>query len=134
MERRRTLEYGVLLLGFIAVLCSPGCRFGYEYDYVIRGTVKSASDSRPLVGVRVVLNAWSSTTQITPVVTGNDGSFTLPFTVEDAAFAHDRMPRWSLTLSKAGQFDEVIDISPVRKPESTEAVNQIAVAAYMRER
>jgi len=78
MERRRTLEYGLLLLGFLAVLCSPGCQFGYEYDYVIRGTVKSASDGRPLVGVRGVLNAWSSTTQMTPVTTGNDGSFTLP--------------------------------------------------------
>jgi hypothetical protein len=116
------------------VLCSPGCQFGYEYDYVIRGTVKSASDGRPLVGVRGVLNAWSSTTQMTPVTTGNDGSFTLPFTVEVAALAHDRMPKWSLTLTKAGRVDEVIDISPVRKPVSTEAVNQIAVAAYLRER
>lgn len=61
-----------------------------------------------------------------------DGKLFHSFRAADIAFMHDGLPEWSLTLSREGYHDEVIDISPRRKPNAGNVPTQLAVVAYMR--
>ena len=107
-----------LFCGALSACCMAGCQ--YEYDYEVRGTLKDCSGGSPLAGVRVTLGASALFVKPNRPVTGVDGRFLLQFSVSDGEFVSGEMPHWSLTLSKEGYADEVVDISPSREPESAQ--------------
>jgi hypothetical protein len=130
MALRSVRVRGAVLCAVLAASSLQGCQLAYDYE--VRGRVKSASDGAPLAGVRITLEAGSLFATTSPAMTATDGTFSLRFTVSDGAFGPVAMPKWSLTLAKEGYFDELIDISPTKEPESAKITNQIFVVAYMR--
>ncbi len=114
----RMVAVGVILVTLgIAVGLMPGCSQCYIYD--LRVVVQNATDARPLPGVGVEIQGHLTFDRDqSPPVTAADGVFTASCRVSDVHFLGDKLPTWLLVLSKDGYQDEVIEISPTRKPDS----------------
>jgi hypothetical protein len=133
-RQARAVAVGVafVLLG-VAVGLMPGCQRSYPYD--LRVVVRDAADARPLFGVRVEIQGHLYLDRDPgPPVTVPDGTFAASCSAPDFQFVGDNLPTWSLVLSKDGYHDEIIDISPARRPGSGPAENRIVVVAYLRPR
>jgi hypothetical protein len=116
--------------GLLLVYAVSGC--SYSYPFEMSGVVKDAASGAPLAGVSVTLEAGlCSSDNPFPVVTQPDGTFSANFRVYDGDFMGNRLPKWSLTLSREGYADLTIDVSPKQIPESTTKPTPIKVAARM---
>lgn len=129
MDRRSPHLSVAVLCGALAACCLPGCQ--YAYDYEVRGVLKECSGGVALAGARVNLEGSGILVKPTYAMTGDDGGFSLRFRIRDSEFSPGQMPHWSLTLSKEGFADEVVDISPSQEPKSS-APNPIVVVAFLR--
>jgi hypothetical protein len=133
-----TLLIAAAILVVLAALDHSGPSPTYDYEYEIRGTVRSASDGTPLSGVIVwlklnplgrasksaceTLHGWE--------VSKEDGSFLVQTQINGYEFSN--LPRWVLHLTKDGYAETLVDISQHGEPKSGSSPYLIAVAASMR--
>jgi hypothetical protein len=120
-------------LASLALLCGTnGCHRVYPFE--LRGGVRSAADGSPLAEVTVMLRVGGIVGGTpSPVVTGADGTFNVSFRVADIEFMRDKLPRWSLVLSKEGYDNLTIDVSPTQEPKSSRTTT-ISVDVKLRPR
>lgn len=129
----RMVVIGLALVALgVAVGVMPGCSRIYTYD--LRVVVRDVADARPLsdVGIEIRGGLTFDRDQFPPA-TNADGVFTASCQAFDHEF-FDKLPTWSVVLSKEGYHNEAIDISPTRKPDSGREERRIVVMAYMRAR
>ena len=116
-----------------ALVPISGCQYAYRVE--LRGSIYSAKNGAPLGGVRVFLSPEGAYgrqyAEVFPVVSGEDGRFSVSFTMPDVAFMG--AGPWSVSLEKEGYHDETIDLGPFEEPQSSEPT-RIVVAATMREK
>jgi hypothetical protein len=131
MTHRQCRNSVVAMLGIVVPCCAVGCQ--YSYPYALRGVIKSAEGGAPLAGVSISLKADGIFgKEKFPIVTEADGTFGVDYEVMDIQFMRAELPTWALVLSKEGYSDEIIDISPTRKPDSPKTTTHIVVVAYMK--
>lgn len=115
----------------LLVLSLAGCSFVYEYE--LSGTVKTAKDGQPIKDVKVTLKVNGIDYGFAkPLFSAKDGEFDGRFGISDSEFSPNKLPIFTLTLSKAGFVDEEIDISPKKQPGDTDEPRRFIVVAYMR--
>lgn len=117
----------------VAVGLMPGCSQRFTYD--LRVVVRDAADARPLAEVAIEIQGdLIFDRDQYPPTTNADGVFAPSCYAPDYQFFHDALPTWSLVLSREGYHNEIIDISPTRKPDTGREERRIVVVAYMRAR
>ena len=118
------------LCGLLLLTATSGCQYSYPFE--ILGIVRNA-DGEPLAGVRVTCKGLElgSRQAAFPVISRLDGKFRAKFEVSDTHFVYDRLPDWSLILTKDGYQDAAVDISPKVRPESATTTTTIATEVVL---
>ncbi len=124
--------YRVLTSLLLSVALS-GCQSAYPCQ--LRGVIRSEKDGKPLAGVELNISLTSDildSSTVFPLMTGPDGFFHVDLRVSDRAFHPHRQASWSLTLSKKGFREMVVDLGQFKEPQGS-GTTTIVVAAFLRE-
>src|SRR5215218_4499646 len=109
MRRRiRAVAAGVVFAALgVAVALQPGCSKSHAFE--VRGVVRGSADGQPLAGVNVTADLGSiyHSTGL-PATSAEDGSFAFTFGASSSQFPPDRLPTWTVTLSRDGFITEVV--------------------------
>jgi hypothetical protein len=112
-----------------ALALMPGCTRYHGYE--LRGVVRNAADGSPVPGVKVDVSGPDGPGRSGfPATTDPDGAFAGGFS---ASGGRPLKPgEWTVKLTRDGFADEVVDITPVRVPDSAESRTQLFLVVYVR--